>query len=66
MVSTRQTPSGRTTIALDGSPVVAAVDNNDDDTIKVIDQLSVSFLPFQLFLYIDFLDPAHFYPAELG
>jgi hypothetical protein len=43
MVGTRKTPSTRTTVTLDGSPVMGAVDN-EDDTIDIADQLSVRFL----------------------
>ena len=65
MVGTRKTPSGRTTVTLDGSPVVEAVDD-EDDTIDIIDQFSVGFLPFRFFLYVDFLGTAQFYAALLG
>jgi hypothetical protein len=65
MVGTRKTPSGRTTVTLDGSPVVEAVDD-EDDTIDTIDQFSVDFLPFQFFLYVDFLGTAQFCAASLG
>ncbi|KFY96818.1 hypothetical protein V500_02300 [Pseudogymnoascus sp. VKM F-4518 (FW-2643)] len=40
MVGTRKTPSGRTTVTLDGSPVIEAVDD-EDDTIDITDQFSV-------------------------
>jgi hypothetical protein len=35
MVGTRKTPSGRTTVTLDGSPVVGAV-GDEDDTVDII------------------------------
>ncbi len=43
MVGTRKTPSARTTVTLDGSPVMEAADE-EDDTADIIDQLSVGFL----------------------
>ena len=46
MVGTRKTPNGRTTVTLDGSPIRGAVDSEEDDTIDIIDQISVCFLPF--------------------
>lgn len=45
MVGTRKTTSGRTTVTLDGSPVIEAIDD-EDDTIDSIDQISVRLLPF--------------------
>ena len=43
MVGTRKTPSGRTAVTLDGSPVIEAVDD-EDDTIDIADQFSVGLL----------------------
>jgi hypothetical protein len=44
MVGTRKTPGGRrTTVTLDGSPSVEALDD-EEDTIDITDQFSVSFL----------------------
>ncbi|KFY67929.1 hypothetical protein V496_01337 [Pseudogymnoascus sp. VKM F-4515 (FW-2607)] len=40
MVGTRKTPSGRTTVTLDSSPVIEAVDNKDD-TIDITNQFSL-------------------------
>ena len=42
-----------------------AVDD-EDDTIDIIDQLSVGSLPFRFSLYVDFEDTAQFYAALLG
>ena len=64
MVGTRKTSSGRTTVTLDGSPVIEAVDD-EDDTIDIIDQISVSLLPFRFSLHVDFLDTAQFYTTLL-
>ena len=64
MVGTRKTPSGRTTVTLDGSPVIDAVDD-EDDTIDIVDQISVGLLSFRFSLYVDFLDAAQFYNALL-
>lgn len=64
MVGTRKTPSGRTSVMLGSSPIMEAVDD-EDDTIDIIDQLSVGFLPFWFSLYIDFLDTAQCYTALL-
>ena len=64
MVGTRKTPIGRTSVTLDGSPVIEAVDD-EDDTVDLIDQRSVGFLPFRFSLYVDFLDTAQFYAALL-
>lgn len=64
MVSTRKTPSERTTMKVDGSAIIEAIDD-EDDTINIMGQSSVGFLPFRLFLYIDFLDTTQFYPARL-
>ena len=65
MVGTRKTSSARTTVTLDGSPIIAAVDN-EDDTIDITDQFSVGFLLARLFLPVDFLGTAQFYAALLG
>jgi hypothetical protein len=64
MVGTRKTTSGRTTVTLDGSPIIEAIDDKDD-TIDSIDQISVGLLPFWFCLYINFLDTAQFYTALL-
>ena len=65
MVGTRKTPSGGTTATLSGSPIIEAVDD-EDDTIDVIDRVSVRFLLSRLFLPADFLATAQFYAALLG
>jgi hypothetical protein len=57
MVGTRKTTSGKSTVTLDGSPVIEAVDNKDN-TIDITDQFSVRFLLSCLFLPIDFLGTA--------
>jgi hypothetical protein len=61
MVGTRKTPSGKTSVTLDGSPVIEAVDDEDD----TVDQLSIGFLPFRLSLYVNFLATTQFYAALL-
>jgi hypothetical protein len=43
MVGTRKTPGGRTTVTLDGSPGVEALDD-EEDTIDITDQFSIGFL----------------------
>jgi hypothetical protein len=45
MVGTRNTPSGRTTVTPDTSPIIEAVDDRDS-TIDVVDRSSVGFLAF--------------------
>jgi hypothetical protein len=65
MVGTRKTPSGRTTVTLDGSPVIEAVDD-EDNTIDITDQFSVGFYFPSFFLLVDVLAPTQFYAALLG
>lgn len=65
MVGTRKTPSGRTTVTLDGSPVTEAVDD-EDDTIDITNQFSVGFYFPSSLLLVDFLAPTQFYAALLG
>jgi len=64
MVGTRKTPTGRSMITLDGSPVIEAVDDRDD-TIDIDDQLSVGLLFSLLFPIIDFLGTAQFHATLL-
>ena len=60
MVGTRKTPGGRTTVALDGSPGLDAVDDDfEEDLTDITDQFSVSFLLRQPFLYVNCLGPRH-------
>jgi hypothetical protein len=64
MVGTCKTPSRRTTVTLDSSPVIEAVDDKDD-TIDITDQFFVGFLLSWFFLLVDFLGPTQFYAALL-
>jgi hypothetical protein len=64
MVGTCKTSSRRTTVILDGSPVIEAVDNKDN-TIDITDQFSVGFLLSWFFLSVHFLGPTQFYAALL-
>jgi hypothetical protein len=64
MVGTRKTPSGKTTVTLDGSPMIEAVEY-ENDTTNTTDQFSVGSLLSQLCLPVDFLDTAQFYAALL-
>ena len=52
-------------MTLDGSPVIAAVDD-EDDTIDITNQFSVGFYFPSFFLLVDFLAPTQFYAALLG
>ncbi|KFZ23107.1 hypothetical protein V502_02414, partial [Pseudogymnoascus sp. VKM F-4520 (FW-2644)] len=54
MVGTCKTPSRRTTVTLDGSPVIEAV-NDEDDMIDITDQFSVpcsSMPPYSDSIYV--------------
>jgi hypothetical protein len=50
MVGTRKTLSAKTTATLDGSPIIEAIDD-EDDTIDIIDPFSVGLLLFRFFLF---------------
>ena len=67
MVGTRKTPSGRTTVTLDGSPgLEVAGDEFEEDTTDIVDWFSVSFSLDQLFLHINFLGTPQFCTTLLG
>ena len=60
MVGTRKTPGATTTVALDRSPGLDAVDDDfDEDLTDITDQFSVSFLLRQSFLHANCLGPGH-------
>jgi len=65
MVGTRKTPTGNTTVTIDGTPVIEAVDDGDD-TADITDQFSVRLLLAPLFLPVDLSGNAQFYTALLG
>jgi len=50
---------------LDGSLIIEAVDDKDE-SIDIVDQFSVGFLPSRLFLDIYFLGTAQFCSISLG
>jgi hypothetical protein len=59
MVGTRKTPSGGTTVTLDGSPILHHFDD-EDDTNDITDQLSVGSPALLSFLLADSSDAAQF------
>jgi hypothetical protein len=67
MVITRKTPSGRATVTLDDSFDLDLVsDKAKKDKTDIADRVSVSFLPGQIFLHINWLDTVRFYTTWLG
>ena len=64
MVGTCKTLSIRTAVLLDGSPIMEAVDD-EDDTINITNQFSVGFLISQLFHLANSLGTTQFYAASL-
>jgi hypothetical protein len=62
MVGTRKTPFAGTTVTLDGSPVRAPV-NAEDNTI---DSIAVGLLPSWFFSCVDFLGNTNSYATLLG
>jgi hypothetical protein len=65
MVGTRKTPVGRTTVTLDGSPIVGPV-GAEEDTIDIIPHLSVGLPPLRFLSYVDFLGTTNLYATLLG
>jgi hypothetical protein len=65
MVGTRQTPTARIAVMSDAYHIMEAADDGDD-TIDVINQISVGCPFCQLLLFIYFLGAAQFYAALLG